>query len=222
VKLFLDTAHLDHIETAAGWGILDGITTNPTLAGKEGLEFQDLIKRITDLVDGPVSAEVVAEKREEMVAQGKDLSQIADNVVVKVPMTPEGVSAGATLVDSGIPINVTLVFSPTQAILAANIGATFVSPFLGRVDDIANDGLSLLAEIVQIYDVQGYETEVLAASMRHPQHVADSARIGADVATMPFEVMEQLFKHPLTDIGIERFNRDWEAYQDALSKRSDG
>ena len=222
LKLFLDTAHLADIETAVGWGILDGITTNPTLAAVEGLEFHDLIKAITDVVDGPVSAEVVADKRDEMVAQGVALRKIADNVVVKVPMTVEGVAAGAELVRTGHPINVTLVFSSAQAILAANIGATFVSPFLGRVDDIANDGLSLLAEIVQIYDVQGYETEVLAASMRHPQHVADSARIGADVATMPFEVMEQLFKHPLTDIGIERFNRDWEAYQDALSKRSDG
>lgn len=222
MKLFLDTAHLDDIATAVAWGILDGITTNPSLAGKEGLEFHELISRITDIVDGPVSAEVVAEKREEMIAQGKDLAGIADNVVVKVPMTPEGVAAGSGLVEAGIPINVTLVFSPAQAILAANIGATFVSPFLGRVDDIANDGLSLLAEIVQIYEVQGYETEVLAASMRHPQHVADSARIGADIATMPFEVMEKLFNHPLTDIGKERFNRDWEAYQQALAERTEG
>jgi transaldolase len=219
LKLFLDTAHLADIETASGWGILDGITTNPTLAAKEGLEFEDLIRKITDLVPGPVSAEVVAEHRDEMIEQGQALRQIADNVVVKVPMTQEGVAAGARLVEMGHPINVTLVFSLAQAILAANIGATFVSPFLGRVDDIANDGLHLLAEIVETYVVQGYDTEVLAASMRHPQHVADSARLGADAATMPFEVMGKLFEHPLTDIGNERFTQDWNAYQQALAER---
>jgi len=219
LKLFLDTAHLADIETASGWGILDGITTNPSLAAKEGLEFEDLIGRITDLVPGPVSAEVVAEDRDEMIKQGQALRKIADNVVVKVPMTREGVAAGARLVEMGHPINVTLVFSPAQAILAANIGATFVSPFLGRVDDIANDGLHLLAEIVETYVVQGYDTEILAASMRHPQHVVDSARIGADAATMPFDVMERLFNHPLTDIGNERFTQDWNAYQQALAER---
>ena len=219
LKLFLDTAHLAHIEIASDWGILDGITTNPTLAAKEGLEFEDLIGRITDLVPGPVSAEVVAEDRDEMVRQGQALRKIADNVVVKVPMTPEGVAAGARLVEMGHPINVTLVFSTAQAILAANIGATFVSPFLGRVDDIGNDGLQLLAEMVETYTVQGYDTEILAASMRHPQHVVESARIGADASTMPFEVMEKLFNHPLTDIGNERFTRDWNAYQQALAER---
>lgn len=217
MKLFLDTAHREHIRIAHDWGILDGVTTNPTLAAREGLEFPDLVKAITDITPGPVSAEVVAEDREEMVAQGKTLREIASNVVIKVPMNKEGVAAGARLVDLGIPINVTLVFSPNQAVLAANIGATFVSPFLGRVDDIANDGLHLLEEIVQIYRVQGYETEVLAASMRHSQHVAEVAKIGADIATMPYEVMEKLFNHPLTDIGIERFTKDWEAYQAALA-----
>jgi len=221
VKLFLDTAHLADIETAVGWGILDGITTNPTLAAKEGLPFPELVRAITDLVPGPVSAEVVSDDRNEMVAQGKELMKIADNVVIKVPMTREGVAAGAQLVVAGIPINVTLVFSPAQAILAANIGATFVSPFLGRVDDISNSGLDLLGEIVHIYQEQGYETDVLAASMRHPQHVVDSAKLGADVATMPYSVMEKLFDHPLTDIGNERFNRDWEAYQQALAERSE-
>lgn len=218
MKLFLDTAHLADIEVASGWGILDGITTNPTLAAKEGLAFEDLIAKITDLVPGPVSAEVVAEDRDEMVRQGQALRKIADNVVVKVPMTPEGVAAGARLVEMGHPINVTLVFSPAQAILAANIGATFVSPFLGRVDDIGNDGLQLLSELVETYTVQGYETEILAASLRHPQHVVDSARIGADAATMPFEVMEKLFNHPLTDIGNKRFTEDWNAYQQSLTK----
>jgi transaldolase len=219
LKLFLDTAHIADIETAVGWGILQGITTNPSLAAKEGLEFHDLIKEITDRVGGPVSAEVVADDRDEMVAQGQVLRQIADNVVVKVPMSREGVAAGARLVDLGIPINVTLVFSTAQAILAATIGATFVSPFLGRVDDIGNDGLGLLAEIVETYAMQGYETEVLAASLRHPVHVVQAARIGADAATMPFAVMDKLFDHPLTDIGSERFNKDWEAYQQALAER---
>ena len=221
MKLFLDTAHLEDIQTAMDWGILDGVTTNPTLAAKEGLEFPDLVRAITDIVPGPVSAEVVAEAREEMVAQGKDLREIADNVIVKVPMTPEGVAAGARLTDLGIPVNVTLVFSAAQAVLAARIGAFFVSPFLGRVDDIGNDGLGLLREIVEIYAVQGYETEVLAASLRHPQHVVESARIGADVSTMPFAVMEKLFRHPLTEIGNERFNADWEAYQKALADDRD-
>lgn len=219
MKLFLDTAHLADIETAVGWGILDGITTNPSLAAKEGLEFPDLIKAITDLVAGPVSAEVVADNADDMLAQGKDLASIADNVVVKVPMSREGVTAGAKLVESGIPINVTLVFSAAQAMLAGTIGATFVSPFLGRVDDIANSGLALLEEITHIYAVQGYETEVLAASLRHPQHVVESAKLGADIGTMPFDVMNKLFDHPLTDIGNERFNKDWEAYQAALAER---
>ena len=216
MKLFLDTAHLVDIETAVGWGILDGVTTNPTLAAKKGLAFSDLIAAIAAAVPGTVSAEVVADDRHEMVAQGKELAAIADNVIVKVPMTREGVAAGAQLVEQGIGINVTLVFSATQAILAAKIGATYVSPFLGRVDDIGNDGMTLLEEIVGIYAVQGYETEVLAASLRHPQHVVDAAKIGADIATMPFGVLDKLFNHPLTDIGLERFNRDWEAYQAAL------
>lgn len=219
MKLFLDTAHLADIETARGWGILDGITTNPTLAAKEGLLFHDLIRAITSIVDGPVSAEVVADDREEMLRQAREISAIAGNVVVKVPMTREGVAAGARIVEEGIPINVTLVFSAAQAILAANIGATFVSPFLGRVDDVGNDGLGLLSEITSIYATQGYDTEVLAASLRHPVHVVESARLGADAATMPFAVMEKLFDHPLTDIGNERFNRDWEAYQAALAAR---
>lgn len=217
MKLFLDTAHLEDIKTAANWGILDGITTNPTLAAKEGLQFPDLVAAITDVVPGPVSAEVVSPDSEEMVAQGKELREIADNVIIKVPLTRAGVTAGARLVELGIPINVTLVFSPAQALLAAGIGATFVSPFLGRVDDIGNDGLGLLQEIVEIYRLQGYETEVLAASLRHPQHVVDAAKIGADIGTMPFEVMDKMFNHPLTDIGNERFNKDWEAYQQALA-----
>ena len=219
MKLFLDTAHLADIETAHSWGILEGLTTNPTLAAREGLEFHDLIEAITDIVKGPVSAEVVADDTDEMLAQAKQLTAIADNVVIKVPMTKAGVAAGARLTAEGIPINVTLIFSAAQAILAATIGATFVSPFLGRVDDIGNDSLALLEEIVDIYAVQGYDTEVLAASLRHPRHVVAAARAGADAATMPFSVMEKLFNHPLTDIGNERFNQDWDAYQQALADK---
>jgi len=219
VKLFLDTAHLSDIRTAHDWGILDGVTTNPTLAAKEGLEFPDLIARICEITPGPVSAEVVAPTIEEMLAQARDLTAIADNVVVKVPMTKEGISAGARMVDEGMGINVTLVFSAAQAILAARIGATFVSPFLGRVDDSGNDGLGLLHEIIEVYAAQGYDTQVLAASLRHPVHVVEAARLGADCATMPFAVLERLFHHPLTDIGMARFNADWEAYQQALARK---
>jgi transaldolase len=219
VKLFLDTAHLSDITIARDWGILDGVTTNPSLAAKEGLEFAELIARICEITPGPVSAEVVAPTVEEMLAQARDLTAIADNVIVKVPLTKEGITAGARMVDEGMGINVTLVFSAAQAILAANIGATFVSPFLGRVDDSGNDGLGLLAEIVEVYAAQGYDTQVLAASLRHPVHVVESARLGADCATMPFAVMERLFHHPLTDIGMARFNADWEAYQRALAAK---
>jgi len=219
VKLFLDTAHLSDIRTAHEWGVLDGVTTNPSLAAKEGLEFPDLISRICAITPGPVSAEVVAPTVEEMLVQARDLATIADNVVVKVPMSKEGVTAGARMVEEGIGINVTLVFSAAQAILAARIGATFVSPFLGRVDDAGNDGLGMLREIVEVYAMQGYDTEVLAASLRHPVHVVEAARLGADCATMPFAVMERLFHHPLTDIGMARFNADWEAYQQALAAK---
>lgn len=219
MKLFLDTAHLADISIARDWGILDGVTTNPSLAAKEGLEFAELIARICEITPGPVSAEVVAPTVEEMLAQARGLTAIADNVIVKVPLTKEGITAGARMVNEGMGINVTLVFSAAQAILAANIGATFVSPFLGRVDDSGNDGLGLLAEIVEVYAAQGYDTQVLAASLRHPVHVVEAARLGADCATMPFAVMERLFHHPLTDIGMARFNADWEAYQRALAAK---
>jgi transaldolase len=222
LKLFLETAHLDDIRTVRDWGLLDGVTTNPSLAAKEGLEFDDLIARICEITPGPVSAEVVAPDVEGMLEQARRLAAIADNVIVKVPMTKEGVSAGARLVEEGIGINVTLVFSAAQAILAAGIGATFVSPFLGRVDDIGNDGLGLVRDIVEVFAVQAYDTEVLAASLRHPVHVVESARLGADAATMPFAVMEKLFDHPLTDIGMKRFNADWEAYQQALQSKRGG
>lgn len=216
MKLFLDTANVDEIARINRWGVLDGVTTNPTLAGKEGKDFASMIKEICAEVDGPVSAEVVSTEADEMVEEGRRLAQIADNVVVKVPLIPEGLAATSRLTAEGIPTNVTLCFSPTQAIMAARAGATFVSPFLGRVDDIANDGMALLDEICAIFRTQGYETEVLAASLRSPQHVAQAALAGADAATLPVKVFEQMVKHPLTDAGLDRFLADWAAYQDAL------
>ena len=217
MKLFLDTANIDDISRINRWGVLDGVTTNPTLAGKEGKDFASMIKEICAEVDGrPVSAEVVSTTADEMVDEGRRLAAIADNVVVKIPLIPEGLAAVARLADEGIRTNVTLCFSATQAILAARAGATYISPFLGRLDDIANDGIGLLEEIVDIYRVQGYATEVLAASLRSPQHVAQAARVGADVATLPVKVFEQMVAHPLTDAGLDRFLADWAAYQDAL------
>ena len=216
MKLFLDTANVDDIARINRWGVLDGVTTNPSLAGKEGKDFTSMIKEICAEVDGPVSAEVVSTEADDMVEEGRRLARIADNVVVKVPLIPEGLASTARLTAEGIRTNVTLCFSPTQAIMAARAGATFVSPFLGRVDDIANDGIALLEEICTIFDRQGYETEVLAASLRSPQHVAQAAAVGADAATLPVKVFEQMVAHPLTDAGLDRFLADWAAYQDAL------
>jgi transaldolase len=217
MKLWLDTANIDEIREINAWGVLAGVTTNPTLAGKEGVPFEQRLKEIAAEVDGPVCGEVIATEREGMVAEGLKLVDIAPNIVVKVPVTPDGYAAVAELSKRGIKTNMTLCFSPTQAILAAEAGATYISPFLGRVDDIGNDGINLLSEIVEIYRVQGYTTYVLAASLRSPQHVVDSAKAGADVATLPHSVFKALVKHPLTDIGLKRFLDDWEAYQRALA-----
>jgi transaldolase len=216
VKLFLDTANIDDIARINRWGVLDGVTTNPSLAAKEGKDFASMIKEICAEVDGPVSAEVVSTTADEMVAEGRKLAQIADNVVVKVPLIPEGLAATSRLADEGIRTNVTLCFSPTQAMLAARAGATYVSPFLGRLDDIARDGMALLAEICEIFRVQGYDTEVLAASLRSPQHVAQAALVGADVGTLPAKVFDQMVTHPLTDRGLDQFLADWDAYQQAM------
>ncbi len=217
MKLFLDTANIDDIARINRWGVLDGVTTNPTLAAKEGKDFASMIKEICAEVDGPVSAEVVSLDADEMVDEGRRLAAIADNVVVKIPLIPEGLAAVARLTDEGIKTNVTLCFSATQAILAARAGATYISPFLGRLDDIANDGIALLEEICEIYQVQGYETEVLAASLRSPQHVAQAAALGADVATLPAKVFDQMVSHPLTDSGLSRFLDDWKAYQASMT-----
>lgn len=217
MKLFLDTANLDEISEINRWGVLDGVTTNPTLAAKEGRDFASMIKDICAEVTGDVSAEVVSTDTEGMLDEARKLAAIADNVVIKLPLIPAGLAACSQLSSEGVKTNVTLCFSATQAILAAKAGATYVSPFLGRMDDLANDGIALLTEICEIFRVQGYETEVLAASLRSPQHVAQAAIAGADIATLPAKVFHQMVKHPLTDAGLERFLADWDAYQQAMS-----
>lgn len=217
MRLFLDSANLDDITRLNAWGVLDGVTTNPSLAAKEGRPFAEMIKQICDEVDGDVSAEVITTETDEMVREGRELAAIADNVVVKIPLIPAGLSAVSQLSADGIKTNVTLCFSPTQAILAARAGATYISPFLGRLDDVANDGIFLLEQICAVYAAGNYDTQVLAASLRHPQHVVQSALAGADVATLPAKVFDQMVQHPLTDKGLAAFLADWEAYQADLT-----
>jgi transaldolase len=209
MKFFIDTADTDEIRGAAQLGILDGVTTNPSLVAKSGKKMKDVIAEICDIVPGPVSAEAVAEKADDFIAQGKKLKAIADNVVVKVPCTRDGLIACKALSDEGIGVNVTLVFQPLQALMAAKAGAMFVSPFIGRLDDVSTQGMDLIAQCVAIFDNYAFDTEVLAASIRHPLHVVDAALAGAHVSTIPFGVIEKLLKHPLTDIGIDRFNADF-------------
>jgi transaldolase len=218
VKLFLDTANLEEIRQAKAWGVLSGCTTNPTLLSKEHNDWQKQMKEVCNEVPGPVSLETTETEGDAIFEQGLKLAAVADNAVVKVAMTPDGLSAGRRLADRGIPVNVTLVFSSAQALLAAEIGATYVSPFLGRLDDVGSDGLALLSEICEIYQAQEYDTLVLAASLRHPVHVVEAARMGADVATMPFEVFSKLVKHPLTDAGLTKFLDDWNTLQEELKK----
>jgi transaldolase len=218
MKLFLDTASLDEIREAHRWGVLRGVTSNPTLVSKEDHDFLPLMKEICSIVEGDVSVETISDDTDTIVRQGHEIVQIADNAIVKVAMTPNGLAATRILSDEGIRVNMTLVFSPTQAILAAEAGAYIVSPFLGRLDDIATDSLRVLADICEIYAIQGYDTQVLAASLRHPIHVVEAARMGADIATMPFKVFEALVKHPLTDAGFKRFLDDWEAAKPKLGE----
>jgi transaldolase len=218
VKLFLDTASIDEIREINRWGVLGGVTTNPSLVAKEHGDPERVWEEILEEVDGPISLETTELEADAMFEQGVELAGKAPNAVVKVPMTPDGLAAGKRLVKDGIRINVTLVFSPAQAILAAEIGAYIVSPFLGRLDDVGSDGMDLLRRICEIYEIQGYETNVLAASLRHPMHVVDAALAGADIATMPFGVFKQLVKHPLTDIGLEKFLQDWRALQEELKE----
>ena len=216
MRLFLDTADIEEIREINRWGVLSGVTTNPSLVAKEGQDPNIVWKEILETVDGDISLETTEPQADAMYEQGLGLAQLAPNAVVKVPMTAEGLSAGKRLVDDGIKINVTLVFSPAQAILAAEIGAYIVSPFLGRLDDVGSDGMGMLRAITEIYAVQGYTTNVLAASLRHPMHVIESALAGADIATMPYDVFTKLVKHPLTDQGLEKFQTDWLTLQNDL------
>jgi transaldolase len=218
MKLFLDTANLDEIRAIKKWGVLSGATTNPTLLAKEGRDWELQMKEVCAEVDGDVSLETTHRQADDIVEEGKKLASIAENAVIKVAMTADGLVAGRRLIEEGIPINVTLTFSAAQAILAAEIGARYVSPFLGRLDDVGSDGMYVLNEICEIYDVQGYETQVLAASLRHPMHVVEAARAGADVATMPFDVFGKLVNHPLTDIGLDKFLSDWNKLQKELKE----
>lgn len=211
MKLFIDTANVDEIREIAEWGVVDGVTTNPSLIAKEKRDFKEVVTEITGIVDGPISAEVVSLKHEEMVEEAKDLAKIHKNIIIKIPMTEEGLIAVKELHAIGIKTNVTLVFTATQALLAAKAGASYVSPFLGRLDDISSDGLTLIEEIMDIFDNYSYETEVIAASIRHPMHVVECARLGCDIATVPYKVFKQMLNHPLTDSGIEKFLKDWES-----------
>ena len=214
MRLFIDTAIVDHIREINDWGVLEGVTTNPSLACKANRNYRECVAEIAAIVDGPVSAEAVSLEAPGMIAEARELASIAANVNVKIPMCPEGLTAISTLSEEGIETNCTLIFSANQALLASAAGATFVSPFLGRLDDIGNDGLRVLAEIVEIYEYYAVETQVISASLRHVQHVVGSALAGADIATIPYEVFEAMVRHPLTDIGIERFLADWEKIKD--------
>ncbi len=210
MKFFIDTADVNEIREASNLGLVDGVTTNPSLIAKSGRKFKEVIKEITAIVDGPISAEVISLEAEGMVKEAKELAKIHKNIVIKVPMTPEGLKAVKQLSAKGIKTNVTLIFSPMQALLAAKAGATYVSPFVGRLDDISQDGMGIVEEIRTIFDNYGYTTEIIVASIRNPVHVLNSALIGADIATIPYSVMLQLSKHPLTDAGIKKFLEDWE------------
>ncbi len=210
MKFFIDTGNVGEIREAAEMGILDGVTTNPSLLSKEGGDPFEILKEICQVVDGPVSAEVISTEKEGMVREATNLAKIADNIVIKLPTTPEGVKACKELTSGGIQVNMTLVFSPLQALLVAKAGATFCSPFVGRLDDISSDGMGLISQIAQIYANYGFDTEILVASVRNPMHVVEAALMGADVCTIPFKVINQMFKHPLTDVGLEKFISDWQ------------
>lgn len=211
MKIFIDTANVEHIRQANDLGVICGVTTNPSLIAKEGRDFVEVIKEITEIVDGPISGEVKAttEKAEDMIAEGREIAKIHPNMVVKIPMTMEGLKAVKVLSKEGIKTNVTLVFTSNQALLAAKAGATYVSPFVGRLDDISEDGSALISEIVEIFDIYGFDTEIIAASIRTPKHVTECALSGAHIATIPYSVIEQMFKHPLTVEGIEKFKKDY-------------
>lgn len=213
MKFFIDTANIEQIREINEWGILSGVTTNPTLVAKEGVDFRERLREITAVVKGPVSAEVVATRADEMVREGRELAAIAPNIAVKIPMTEEGLKAVSQLSSEGISVNVTLIFSANQALLAARAGATFVSPFIGRLDDIGHSGIELVSDIVELFELHGIDTEVIAASVRHPLHVTEAAKAGAHIATLPYNVFKKMIAHPMTDNGLAAFLKDWENYQ---------
>ncbi len=215
MKLFIDTANVNDIREANDWGVICGVTTNPSLIAKEGRVFEEVVKEITSIVDGPISAEVISLEADKMVEEAIPLAKIHDNIVIKLPMCAEGLKACKKLTAMGIKTNVTLIFSAAQALLAANAGATYVSPFLGRLDDIGMEGMALISEIVDIFNAQGIGTEIIAASIRNPIHVTAAARLGCDIATVPMNVLRQMINHPLTDAGIARFLKDWEGAKKA-------
>lgn len=213
MKIFLDTANIAQIKEAASWGVVDGVTTNPTLIAKEGRDFKETIKEISKIVDGPISAEVMSDKAEDMVKEARKLAAWSKNVVVKIPMTAEGLKAVSELKKEGIKTNVTLVFSANQALLAAKAGAAYVSPFVGRLDDNGWDGMSMIWDLVEIFQQYSFDTQIIVASVRHPLHVTEAAQAGAHIATVPFDVLKKMLNHPLTDDGIARFKKDWESAQ---------
>jgi len=210
MKFFLDTANIDEIRDAAAYGLIDGVTTNPSLVAKEGRDFKAILRDIVKIVNGPISAEVVSTDYDGIVREAHDLAGVHENIVVKVPMIKEGMKALRQLSGEGIRTNITLVFNPNQALVAAKLGATYVSPFVGRLDDVSEVGMELIGDLVKIFRNYGFSTQILVASCRHPLHIREAALMGAHVATMPYKVLEQLLKHPLTDIGLERFLKDWE------------
>ena len=214
MDLFIDTANIDEIKEINKWGILSGVTTNPTLAAREGREFHSLIKEIASIVDGPISAEAVCAECEGLIEEARELASLAENIVIKIPCTAEGLAATAKLAEEGIDVNMTLVFSANQALLAAHAGAAFVSPFIGRIDDAGNDGMAVIEEIMTIFENYDIQTEVICASVRHAQHVVEAAMLGCDIATVPYSVFQKMVKHPLTDNGIASFMKDWEAIKD--------
>jgi transaldolase len=210
LKLFIDTANIEEIKEVNQWGVICGVTTNPSLIAKEGRDFKQVIEEISSIVDGPISAEVISLEWKGMVEEARELAKLHPNIVVKIPMTKDGLKAVNILSKEGIKTNVTLIFSPNQALLAAKAGASYVSPFVGRLDDIGNEGLYIIEDIVEIFDVHGIDTEIIAASIRHPVHVIQAAKAGSHIATIPYKVFIQMLAHPLTDIGIEKFLKDWE------------
>lgn len=210
MKFFIDTANIDEIREINDWGVICGVTTNPSLIAKEGRDFKEVISEITSIVDGPISAEVISLECDGMVKEAKELVKIHPNIVVKIPMTKEGLKAVSVLSKENIKTNVTLVFSPSQALLAARAGASYVSPFVGRMDDIGNEGMAIIKDIKEIFENYNISTEIIAASIRHPMHVIQAAKAGSDIATIPYSVFVQMVKHPMTDLGIEKFLKDWE------------